>query len=65
MKTQKMTTYERMQWNLMNMGYTPCLSKQTRTKLTKWAEEQGMNVYPEEVQGRPFLMVEESDETLN
>lgn len=59
-----MSTIERMKWNLQNMGYTPCLSKQTRTKLTKWAEEQGLKVYPEDVQGRPFLMVEESEETL-
>ena len=59
-----MTTYERMQWNLENMGYTPCLSKQTRTKLTKWACEKGMIVYPQDVKGRPFLIVQEFDDVL-
>lgn len=54
-----MTTYERMQWNLKNMGYTPCLSKQTRTKLAKWSEEEGLKVHPEEIKGRPFLVADD------
>ena len=57
-----MTITEKMRWNLINKGYTACLSKTSQTKLMKWAEEQGLKVRKEEVFGRPFLMVEEGVE---
>ena len=58
---KQMTVTEKMQWNLLNKGFTACLSKASRTKLIKWAEEQGLKVEKDEVLGRPFLMVVEGE----
>ena len=58
---KQMNITEKMQWNLLNKGFTACLSKASQTKLIKWAEEQGLKVRKDKVFGRPFLMVEEGE----